>query len=83
MLNNLLGRYWNAAYAEGKEGRDHDTVDAVAQRILTEIHAEIERQLAEKQAEIDRLMLEFCPEEITQDQIETWASNQKPSTDHT
>ena len=43
--------------------------------------ADLERQLAEKQAEIDRLMLEFCPEEMTQEQKETWASHQKPATD--
>mgnify|MGYP004269802829 CR=1 FL=1 len=25
MLDELLAQYWDAAYAEGKEGRDHDT----------------------------------------------------------
>lgn len=43
--------------------------------------ADLERRLAEKQAEIDRLMLEFCPEEMTQEQKETWASHQKPAAD--
>ena len=43
--------------------------------------ADLERQLAEKQAEIDRLMLEFCPDEMTQKQKETWASHQKPAAD--
>ena len=51
-------------------------VDRSAERI-----ADLERQLAEKQAEIDRLMLEFCPEEMTQEQKETWASHQKPAAD--
>ena len=41
MLNDLLERYWNAAYAEGKEGRDHDTEDGLAQLTLAEIHAEV------------------------------------------
>lgn len=33
---------------------------------------------ASKQAEIDRLMLEFCPEEMTEDQKAEWAKHQKP-----
>ncbi len=31
-----------------------------------------------KQAEIDRLMLEFCPQEMTIEQLGEWAKNQKP-----
>lgn len=31
-----------------------------------------------KQAEIDRLMLEFCPQEMTVEQLGEWAKNQKP-----
>ena len=34
------------------------------------------------QAKIDRLMLEYCPEEMTQDQLDTWAENQKPIDDN-
>lgn len=29
-LMALIDRYWELAYAEGKEGRDHDTVDGAA-----------------------------------------------------
>lgn len=36
-LETLLDQYWRAAHAEGKEGRDHDTEDGVAQRTLAEI----------------------------------------------
>lgn len=32
------------------------------------------------QAKIDALMLEFCPEEMTKDQIERWEENQEIST---
>lgn len=32
------------------------------------------------QAKIDSLMLEFCPEEMTQEQIERWGENQIVST---
>lgn len=34
------------------------------------------REVARKQAEIDRLMLEFCPEEMTPEQIEEWRKHQ-------
>jgi len=30
-----------------------------------------------QQAEIDRLMLEFCPSEMTAEQMETWKKHQK------
>ena len=31
-----------------------------------------------KQSEIDRLMLEFCPERMTEEQIENWEKHQAP-----
>lgn len=31
-----------------------------------------------QQAEIDRLMLEFCPDEMTPEQVAEWAAHQKP-----
>jgi len=34
-------------------------------------------QLEAKQAEIDRLMLEFCPEEMTEEQVNNWKQHQK------
>lgn len=37
-LDSLIGTYWDLAYAEGKEGRDHDTEDGAAQRTLFEIN---------------------------------------------
>jgi hypothetical protein len=36
------------------------------------------RQCAAKQAQIDRLMLEYCPDEMTPEQMEEWARNQRP-----
>ena len=41
MLEDLLSDYWDAAYAEGKEGRNHDTEDGVAQQTLNKIWKEI------------------------------------------
>ncbi|MEY8688468.1 MAG: hypothetical protein AB9M53_01130 [Leptothrix sp. (in: b-proteobacteria)] len=34
-------------------------------------------QLAAKQAKIDRLMLEHCPDEMTPEQLATWAAHQR------
>jgi hypothetical protein len=34
-----------------------------------------------QQAEIDRLMLEFCPGEMTQEQIDEWKKHQKCARD--
>lgn len=36
------------------------------------------RTIRAKQAEIDRLMLEYCPDEMTPEQKAEWAANQKP-----
>jgi hypothetical protein len=37
--------------------------------------------IAEKQAQIDRLMLEYCPDEMTPEQMAEWARHQKPVSD--
>lgn len=31
-----------------------------------------------QQATIDRLMLEFCPDEMTGEQVQAWEASQKP-----
>lgn len=41
---------------------------------------ELEREIAAKQAEIDRLMLEYCPDEMTPEQIENWKRHQRRTT---
>jgi hypothetical protein len=38
----------------------------------------LKRELGSKQADIDRLMLEYCPEEMTTSQLEEWGKNQVP-----
>lgn len=35
------------------------------------------RGAASKQAQIDALMLEYCPEDMSKEQFEAWASHQK------
>ena len=32
----------------------------------------------EQQAKIDSLMLEYCPDEMTEEQLENWEKHQKP-----
>ena len=49
--------------------------------INVELQAEVERlraQVAALQARVDALMLEFCPDEMTEEQKETWARHQRP-----
>lgn len=41
--------------------------------------AECKRDAASKQAKIDELMLEFCPDEMTDEQITEWAKHQVPA----
>ena len=38
----------------------------------------LKEQLDAKQAEIDRLMLEFCPQEMSEAQLEKWQLSQRP-----
>lgn len=56
-------------------------VDALLARVK-ELEAEFERvtkELNAKQAVIDSLMLEFCPNEMTSEQLAEWARSQRPA----
>lgn len=37
------------------------------------------KRIAELEAQVDRLMLEYCPDEMTPAQIENWGNHQKVS----
>lgn len=37
------------------------------------------KKLAAKQAEVDALMLEYCPSEMSQEQLDNWAAHQRPA----
>lgn len=39
----------------------------------------LEKDVAHKQAWIDALMLEFCPEEMTKEQVAEWVKHQVPA----
>jgi len=46
---------------------------------MSEIIIEQKQQLAAAQARIDALMLEYCPEEMTQEQIAEYEKHQRPA----
>lgn len=50
---------------------------AVHESIINELRVEVAR----KQAEIDRLMLEYCPDEMTAEQLAEWSAHQRPAKD--
>ncbi|MCK9563618.1 MAG: hypothetical protein M0R02_12970 [Bacteroidales bacterium] len=42
-----------------------------------QIIADIKAIVGEKQAQIDRLMMEFCPDEMSPRQVREWEQNQR------
>ena len=52
--------------------RENSFADVVLDEVLS-----LRQQLAAAQAQIDALMLEFCPEEMTKEQLDEWAKNQR------
>ena len=50
----------------------NNTRDCVLRKEAADRIDELEKQLEAKQAEIDRLTLEYCPDELTNEQIENW-----------
>ena len=61
--------HYSRAYEEGFDAGSHDSNYRIAQ---------LEKQLAAKQAQIDELMLEFCSERMTVEQLAEWAMHQGP-----
>lgn len=45
---------------------------------LREQHGNLLLEVGAKQAQIDRLMLEYCPDEMTDEQMEEWRKHQRP-----
>ena len=67
----------------GKPSQLSDTFRAGVQfatRKSNETIVDLAKRNCELQAKIDALMLEFCSEEMTQEQIERWGENQVVST---
>ena len=68
----------------------NNEADRLRQRlILAEHHASVMQGFAEVaarkadvlQAQLDALMLEYCPDEMTEAQKENWARHQRPASD--
>jgi len=55
-----------------------EKLQAVAATFNTRF-AEDQAQLGAKQAEIDRLMIEYCPDKVTDEQWAEWCSHQHPA----
>ena len=47
-------------------------------RLITEIEKQ-QNQIDRQQAKIDSLMLEYCPTEMTKEQLESWGEHQTKS----
>ena len=54
----------------------HDLADAAADEIDA-----LEAEIATLQCKIDELMLEYCPDEMTEEQKVEWARHQQPVSD--
>lgn len=74
-----MAAYWKAASVyvghiaralRMKDGCRHDHDDEVSR---------LRREVASKQAQIDSLMLEYCPDEMTDEQMGNWERHQIPS----
>lgn len=77
--NILLHQYETAEWAKLFKQAAAD-LSADVTRLGQELAAAVAREAA-KQAKIDALMLEYCPDEMTQEQLAEWAAHQKPSPD--
>ncbi len=53
-LLNLVGEYWDIAYQEGSEGRNHDTKDEKGQKTWNKIELSV-KELERKAAAFDWL----------------------------
>lgn len=47
-------------------------------RILERARQEQDKKLETLQAKLDAVMLEYCPEDMTQEQVDNWARHQRP-----
>lgn len=56
---------------------EHDDVSIGYE--AAEMIIDLRTQVAALQARLDALMLEFCPDEMSEEQIENWARYQRPA----
>lgn len=74
----LLSDYWD------KETAAYDSLTDLIGAVVAERDAalatlrEAEKDAQSKQAQIDSLMFEYCPSEMTPEQVEEWGRHQRP-----
>lgn len=69
-LDNSLTYYrWYKQMPSGNKIYSSEQVESIIQQL--------EAQLASKQAQIDQLMLEYCPENMSAEQVQEWERHQK------
>ena len=55
-FTELLGAYFDAAHAEGRERRTHDTVDGAAQRALNDLQEFLKTRISDEVEACAKLM---------------------------
>jgi len=86
MLDNMLGGVYVSQtdiiniLTEASNELDKVTNELVQSlRYSLDIAEEYKAIAESNQAKIDELMLEYCPDEMTAEQLEEWAKHQQPS----
>lgn len=86
MLDNMLGGVYVSQIdivnllTEASNELDKVTNELVQSlRYSLDIAEEYKAIAESNQAKIDELMLEYCPDEMTAEQLEEWAKHQQPS----
>lgn len=70
--------YWQQADSESYvENRRSDLTYTKFCSLQEETVIAVSKQIEYMQSQIDELMLEYCPDEMSQEQLDNWAKNQK------
>jgi hypothetical protein len=75
-LHNVPDIYSNTIPCKYHATKDGPWYSAEQLQSISDKLAEVEKQRDELQAKVDSLMLEYCPEEMTPEQIENWGKHQ-------
>lgn len=78
LISDFDGSPISVVHIEWAEKLETELTEANAR--IAEIEAQnarLREDVEAKQAEIDLLMLEFCPDEMTPEQLANWASHQR------
>ena len=85
-LQPWFGEHMNAMTAEGLHSKGDIAMElAYRDKQIHNLNKIIDGLLASldvQQAKIDRLMLEYCPDEMTDEQVKEWGRNQCPTDSH-